>query len=131
MELSGSVSSLGRLTLALVAPATPTAPPTATTVPTPTPTAIPTATPASTQAPTVTRPPTPTLPPGLAVVPDVAGKTEPEAARLLTDSGFRTATARRPGRTVPTDRAIGTDPGVGAVRPVGSTVTILVSSGGG
>jgi PASTA domain len=118
-----------RLTLSLVAPAPPTAPPTATAVPTRPPTAVPTRTPAP--SPTAPRrQPTPTVPTGPQVVPDVAGKTEPEAARLLAERGFRTATARRPSQTVPPNLAIGTDPGVGAVRPAGSTVTILLSSGG-
>ncbi len=66
---------------------------------------------------------------GRVEVPDVAGRTEDEAARILGASGFHTTTTRRRSDKVPQGLALGSNPGVGAIRPAGTTVAIILSQG--
>jgi len=63
------------------------------------------------------------------VVPEVVGLTEGEAANLLGQDGFSTASQTEASETVEAGRVIRTDPPQGARIPPGSTVTIFVSSG--
>jgi len=66
---------------------------------------------------------------GDAEVPDVVGRTEAEAVRLLVSAEFSSRTESRPDDTVPEGRVIITNPPAGALVPKGSEVVLVVSSG--
>ena len=60
-------------------------------------------------------------------VPDVVGKTEAEAKKILTDAGFKVATSDRVAVDPSDDgRVIDQDPDAGDKAPQGSTVTITI-----
>jgi eukaryotic-like serine/threonine-protein kinase len=63
-------------------------------------------------------------------VPDVRGRTESEAANILGRAGFETTVQRRASGDVDEGDVIDTDPEPGTAAPRGSTVTIVVSTGG-
>jgi serine/threonine-protein kinase len=62
-------------------------------------------------------------------VPNVAGREQSEAANVLGQAGFGTATQLETSETVPNGRVIRTDPPASTPTPKGSTVTLVVSSG--
>jgi serine/threonine-protein kinase len=62
-------------------------------------------------------------------VPDVVGKTTAEASNLLGQAGFTVNQTSEPSATVEEGKVIRTDPPADTVRPKGSTVTVVVSSG--
>jgi beta-lactam-binding protein with PASTA domain len=62
-------------------------------------------------------------------VPNVAGRDQSEAANVLGQAGFATATQVEASDTVPNGRVIRTDPSSSTPTPKGSTVTLIVSSG--
>ncbi|WP_255271704.1 Stk1 family PASTA domain-containing Ser/Thr kinase [Actinomadura madurae] len=63
-------------------------------------------------------------------VPDVRGKTLPEATQALEDKGFKVGrTSNSPSQTVAKDRVIGTDPDAGEKRSPDDPVAVVVSSG--
>ncbi len=66
---------------------------------------------------------------GDAEVPDVVGRTEAEAVRLLVAAGFESRTEARPDDDVREGRVIITNPPAGASQPKGSEVVLVVSSG--
>jgi eukaryotic-like serine/threonine-protein kinase len=66
---------------------------------------------------------------GDAEVPDVVGRTEAEAIRILTNAEFLTNVELRENDTVPEGRVISQEPGAGGVARKRSTVTLIVSSG--
>lgn len=66
---------------------------------------------------------------GDAEVPDVVGRTEAEAVRLLVAADFESRTESRPDDTVLEGRVIITNPPAGARVPKGSEVVLVVSSG--
>ena len=67
--------------------------------------------------------------PGTAAVPDVEGATLEQARSRLRRAGFRVRLRREPDDEVEEGRAIGTSPPTGTQVNVGSTVTLIVSSG--
>jgi eukaryotic-like serine/threonine-protein kinase len=72
---------------------------------------------------------TPSLGPRLLPVPDVSGKAEDQATKILTDVGFEVQIEREFSETVPLGDVIRQDPGADQTIREGSTVTILVSRG--
>jgi eukaryotic-like serine/threonine-protein kinase len=66
---------------------------------------------------------------GDAEVPNVVGRTEAEAVRLLVAADFESRTESRPDDTVPEGRVIITNPPAGARIPKGSEVVLVVSTG--
>ncbi|TQM70115.1 serine/threonine-protein kinase [Actinomadura hallensis] len=63
-------------------------------------------------------------------VPDVKGKTLPEAQQTLEDDGFKVGdTKKTPSQTVAKDRVIGTDPEAGQKQSPDEPVTVIVSTG--
>jgi serine/threonine-protein kinase len=66
---------------------------------------------------------------GEAEVPDVVGRTEAEAVRLLVAADFTSRTEARPDDDVAEGRVIITNPPAGARVPKGSEVVLVVSSG--
>jgi beta-lactam-binding protein with PASTA domain len=62
-------------------------------------------------------------------VPDVVGKTISEASNLLGQAGFTVNQTTEPSNEIDEGVVIRTDPVKGTVRPKGSTVTVVVSSG--
>jgi beta-lactam-binding protein with PASTA domain/predicted Ser/Thr protein kinase len=62
-------------------------------------------------------------------IPDVAGLSRDDAEQELEQAGFEVSIERQPSDQYPGGRAIGTEPPAGDEAPVGSTVTLLVSSG--
>jgi serine/threonine-protein kinase len=62
-------------------------------------------------------------------VPDVVGKTIAEASNLLGQAGFAVNQTSEPSDTVEKDRVIRTDPAADTVKPKGTAVTVVVSSG--
>ena len=62
-------------------------------------------------------------------VPNVAGREQSDAANVLGQAGFGTATQLETSETVPNGRVIRTDPPASTPTPKGSTVTLIVSSG--
>jgi beta-lactam-binding protein with PASTA domain len=62
-------------------------------------------------------------------VPNVVGKTIAEASNLLGQAGFTVNQTSEPSATVDEGRVIRTDPGPDTVRPKGSAVTVVVSTG--
>lgn len=66
---------------------------------------------------------------GDAEIPDVVGRTEAEAVRLLVAAGFGSRTEARPDDDVAEGRVIITNPPAGARQPKGSEVVLVVSSG--
>ena len=62
-------------------------------------------------------------------VPDVVGRTIAEASNLLGQAGFTVNQTSEPSNTVEEGRVIRTDPAADTVRPKGSSVTVVVSSG--
>ena len=66
---------------------------------------------------------------GEAQVPDVVGRREAEAVRLLSNAGFASTTREEPNDDVDEGRVISQDPPSGASVTKGSEVTIVVSSG--
>ncbi|MET0902188.1 MAG: Stk1 family PASTA domain-containing Ser/Thr kinase [Acidimicrobiales bacterium] len=62
-------------------------------------------------------------------VPNVVGKTVAEASNLLGQAGFSVNQTSEPSSSVEEGRVIRTDPPADAVRPKGSAVTVVVSSG--
>lgn len=73
--------------------------------------------------------PSPPPPPPSVTVPDVTGMSQSDAVAAIEGVGLRAATASETSETVPEGFVIGSSPGSGASIAVGSTVTILVSSG--
>jgi eukaryotic-like serine/threonine-protein kinase len=67
--------------------------------------------------------------PGLAGVPNVDGLTRREARERLVEAGFKVRERREPSDEVERGHVIETVPDVGAQVEVGSTVTMVVSSG--
>jgi serine/threonine-protein kinase len=72
---------------------------------------------------------TPSLGPRLIQVPDVSGKAQGEATRILTDAGFEVEVKRDFDEAVREGRVIRQDPGADQELQEGSTVTIVVSRG--
>ncbi|MFG2086245.1 MULTISPECIES: Stk1 family PASTA domain-containing Ser/Thr kinase [unclassified Spirillospora] len=63
-------------------------------------------------------------------VPDVAGKTLPEAEQTLENEGFKVGrTSTTPSQTVAKDRVIGTDPDAGEKQSPDDPVAVIVSTG--
>jgi serine/threonine-protein kinase len=62
-------------------------------------------------------------------IPDVAGLSRDDAEQELEQAGFEVSIERQASDQYPGGRAIGTEPPAGDEAPVGSTVTLLVSSG--
>ena len=62
-------------------------------------------------------------------VPDVVGRTIAEASNLLGQAGFTVNQTSEASETVEEGRVIRTDPAAETVRPKGSAVTVVVSSG--
>ncbi|XRQ02948.1 Stk1 family PASTA domain-containing Ser/Thr kinase [Actinomadura welshii] len=63
-------------------------------------------------------------------VPDVKGKTLPEAKKALEDEGFKVGQTRStPSQTVDKDRVIGTDPEAGQKQSPDEPVGVIVSTG--
>jgi serine/threonine-protein kinase len=62
-------------------------------------------------------------------VRDVTNRTEGDASSLLEGDGFKTSSTTEPSDDVAKGRVIRTEPGAGANRPKGATITIVVSSG--
>lgn len=87
------------------------------------PTATPTPTPTLTEAP-----PEETAAPQVVDVPNVVGKLEADAAATLDRLGLGVSVVTEPSDSVSNGRVIRMDPGGGQV-PVGSTVTLVVSTG--
>jgi beta-lactam-binding protein with PASTA domain/predicted Ser/Thr protein kinase len=67
--------------------------------------------------------------PGLAAIPDVEGKTRREARRELVRAGFRVRERREPSDDVERGLVIESVPAAGSQVEVGSTVTIVLSTG--
>jgi beta-lactam-binding protein with PASTA domain len=67
--------------------------------------------------------------PGLTGVPNVEGVPRKEARKRLTDAGFKVRERREASDAIQEGRVIETVPAVGSQVEVGSTVTIVVSSG--
>lgn len=63
------------------------------------------------------------------VVPDVAGKTEPQAVEVLETLGFRVLLERKESASVPGGRVIRQDPPAGEERTRGSQVKVFISTG--
>jgi serine/threonine-protein kinase len=72
---------------------------------------------------------TPSLGPRLIAVPDVGGRAEDGATRLLTEAGFEVKVERAFDENVPRGDVIRQDPGPAQQIQEGSTVTIVVSRG--
>jgi len=62
-------------------------------------------------------------------VPNVVGKTVAEASNLLGQAGFTVNQTSEPSDSVEEGRVIRTDPAADTVRPKGSAVTVVVSTG--
>ena len=62
-------------------------------------------------------------------VPEVVGRTIAEASNLLGQAGFSVNQTSEPSDTVEEGRVIRTDPAAETVRPKGTAVTVVVSSG--
>ncbi|HEY8479283.1 MAG TPA: Stk1 family PASTA domain-containing Ser/Thr kinase [Spirillospora sp.] len=63
-------------------------------------------------------------------VPDVKGKSVPDAQRTLEDEGFKVGRTRRtPSQTVAKDKVIGTSPEAGQKQSPDEPVTLIVSTG--
>ena len=67
--------------------------------------------------------------PGTKIVPEVRGKTEREAARLLSDADFEYTRQDESSSSIPAGRAIRTDPAGGTEQPTGSRVQLFISTG--
>ena len=67
--------------------------------------------------------------PGTKPVPDVVGQTRKNAINELQDAGFKVDERRENSDTVPRNRVISTTPDPATAAELGSTVTIVVSSG--
>ncbi len=67
--------------------------------------------------------------PASAALISVAGQTASQAKANLTRAGFKTTTKREPSTTVATGHVISTEPSAGTEVQVGSTITLIVSSG--
>jgi serine/threonine-protein kinase len=67
--------------------------------------------------------------PASAFVTDVEGLSSSEAIAKLRKAGFKTATKTEASSTVASGKVIGTDPPAGTEKQLGSTVTVIVSSG--
>jgi len=67
--------------------------------------------------------------PGEATVPEVASLTRASAVARLERAGFRSRVRREASATVPEGRVIRSTPGEGSQATVGTTVTLVVSSG--
>jgi beta-lactam-binding protein with PASTA domain len=67
--------------------------------------------------------------PASAALISVAGQTAAQAKANLTRAGFKTTTKREPSTTVASGRVISTEPSAGTEVQVGSTITLIVSSG--
>ncbi|MDN4172237.1 Stk1 family PASTA domain-containing Ser/Thr kinase [Nocardioides sp. SOB77] len=61
-------------------------------------------------------------------VPDVVGRRQPEAERIITDARFRVSVVRSSDTTEPAGTVIQQSPSAGETLPEGSTITIVVSS---
>ncbi len=62
-------------------------------------------------------------------VRDVAGRTEGNASALLEQDGFKTSSTSEADPAVDKGKVIRTEPPAGTLRPEGSTITLVVSSG--
>jgi len=62
-------------------------------------------------------------------VPDVAGRTQAEAEKLLSAAGFQVKTTEQPDAEIPRGTVISTDPVKDSSVPQGSQITLIVSSG--
>ncbi len=67
--------------------------------------------------------------PASAFVTDVEGLSSSQAAEKLRKAGFKTTTKSEASSTVASGKVIGTDPPAGTEKQLGSTVTVIVSSG--
>jgi eukaryotic-like serine/threonine-protein kinase len=67
--------------------------------------------------------------PGTKIVPDVKGKTEKEAAKLLSDAGFEYTRQDESSRSIPAGQAIRTDPAGGTEQAKGTRVQLFISTG--
>ena len=66
---------------------------------------------------------------GNVTVPDVAGRSQPQATRELQDNGFRVVTRERRDPRIPAGSAIDTRPAAGNEIPRGAEVELTISSG--
>jgi serine/threonine-protein kinase len=71
--------------------------------------------------------PTPSPSPSLVAIPDVLGLPEAEAETKLTDAGFIVDPPKQMGSIQPPGTVVKVSPDVGALAPVGSSVTIWVA----
>lgn len=62
-------------------------------------------------------------------VPDVAGKSQADAEKLLEDAGLQVDVQEQPDADIERGLAVKTDPGARSVVPEGSQVTLVISSG--
>jgi serine/threonine-protein kinase len=67
--------------------------------------------------------------PGTKIVPEVRGKTEREAAKLLNEAGFKYSRQDESSTSIAEGRAIRTDPAGGTEQPTGTRVQLFVSTG--
>jgi serine/threonine-protein kinase len=67
--------------------------------------------------------------PGSVKIPDVSGRSEADATKALEDVGLRVAPQFGFSDTIPDNRAIGTEPGVGTQIQTGQTVKLIISRG--
>jgi hypothetical protein len=87
-------------------------------------------TPSVTSAPPTTAPastPPATTAPAAVAVPEVIGDTEEVATNKFTALGIGISVVRRVTNAQPPGRVVSTDPGPGAMVPVGSTVNVVVA----
>lgn len=67
--------------------------------------------------------------PATVALPSVAGQSEAEATEHLKKAGFKPTTREQSSSNIQQGRVIATDPPAGTVTQVGSSVTVIVSSG--
>jgi serine/threonine-protein kinase len=65
---------------------------------------------------------------GKAAIPDVKGKTQADAEKLLRDAGFTNVTVQSAENdTVPQGSAVGTEPGAGTSASADTPITLLIA----
>lgn len=62
-------------------------------------------------------------------VPDVAGRPQTEAEKILEDAGLKVTVTEQPDAEVARGNAVGTDPAKQSAVPSGSQITLIISSG--
>ncbi|HEX8054920.1 MAG TPA: PASTA domain-containing protein [Thermoleophilaceae bacterium] len=67
--------------------------------------------------------------PGTKIVPEVRGKTEKQAAKLLADAGFEYTRQDEASASIPAGSAIRTDPAGGTEQRTGARVQLFISTG--